>query len=224
MNRIGLTRKHLAAAFCCSMLSLILLHACKDGGDVVDLRPPGLYARIVAASGARIADAHAHYIFYTSTNAVIQNVAVRYSLSSPRKVTVRVVGPFGQEVEVLVNAQQQQPGLYDVLFDSAVTNGMYTFVLQLGDTLSTQPFFMRTDDVGQLIQRPPLIMSDGNGEFFLSADMLGIGRRFPGQFADEVIADSISIVLTATGYQTLVQGIRINPAKPLDRTFTMSSQ
>jgi len=194
---------------------------CKNDGVSVDDRPVGLYAKVVDAGGGVVAGVNVHYIFYTSTNAVVLNASIQYSLPTPQVVTLKVFDPFDRELTTLINAQQQPAGSYMRFFDSSVTNGMYSFRLQANDSLLTVPFYIRDDDTARLQMKPPLITSDQSGAFFLSPSVLGIGRKFQGQFYAETIFDSISVVLVKANYKTLVQGFGLDTTTPIDKIFTL---
>lgn len=214
MTRLG--RLGLAAMFVAT-----LSFGCRDDGVSVDNRPAGLYAKVVNTSGNAIDGVNVHYIFYTTTNPVVTGVWIRYGLSTPQVVTLKVFDPFDREIATLLNGQQQPAGQHSIYFDSSVTNGVYTYRVQTSDSVQTGSFFIRDDDTFQLQQKPPLTTSDQNGEFFLSPSVLGIGRTFQGEFSTETISDSISIVLVKANYRTLVQSFRLNSSKPNDRTFTL---
>jgi hypothetical protein len=196
---------------------------CKDNGVSVDSRAIGLYAKVIDASGNALTGVNVHYIFYTESNPVVLNVSLQYGLPTSQVVTLKVLDPFGREVSTLINGQQQAAGVYTILFDSAVTNGVYSFRLQANDSIQTTAFFIRDDDLVRLQQKPPLTVSDQGGQFFLSPSVLGIGRKFRGQFSTDTIADSISIILVKANYRMLVQTFRLDMTKPTDRTFTLEA-
>ena len=200
-----------------------LFVGCKDDGVSVDNRPAGLYAKVVNASGNPVVGVSVHYVFYTTSNPVMLNAWLQYSLSTQQIVTLKVFDPFGREVSTLVNAVQQPAGVHTRLFDSSVTNGVYSYKLQTGDSSRTWSFFIRDDDLVRLQQKPPLTTSDQNGQFFLSPSVLGIGRTFQGQFSAETISDSISVEVVKANYRTLVQSFRLDVTKPTDKTFTLVS-
>jgi len=204
-----------------TVLTLIFFVGCKDNGISVDNRPAGLYAKVVNTSGGAMSGVSVHYLFYTTTNPVVTSLWIQYVLSTPQIVTLKVFDPFGREIATLVNGQQQPVGQHSIHFDSSVTNGVYSYKLQAGDSLWVESFFIRDDDIAQLQQISPLLTSDQNGEFFLSPSVLGIGRTFQGLFSTETISDSISIVLVKANYRTLVQSFRMDASKPTDRTFTL---
>jgi hypothetical protein len=203
------------------MLSALILPGCKDEGVSVDSRPAGLHAKVVTTGGSAVSDVGVHYIFYTTTNPVLLNAFIEYSLATPQMVTLKVFDPFDREVITLVNGVTQPAGQHSVLFDSAVTNGVYSFRLQTGDSLRTGSFLIRDDDTARIQQKPPLTTSGLSGEFFLSPSTLGIGRTFQRQFATETISDSISIVLVKANYRTLVRSLRLSVVRPIDVTFTL---
>lgn len=199
-----------------------LLVGCKDDGVSVDNRPAGLYAKVVNPSGGVIVGTSVHYIFYTSTNPVTLYALIQYSLSTSQVVTLKVFDPFDRELYTLINAVQQTAGVYTIHFDgSSLTNGVYSYKLQTGDSLRVGSFYIRDDDIVRLQQKSPLTVSDQAGEFFLSPEVLGIGRTFQGRFSTETISDSISVVLVKVNYRTLVQSFRLDVTRPTDRTFTL---
>lgn len=204
------------------VLITILSTGCKDDGISVDGRPVGLYARVVDSSGNVVVGAGVHYVFYTSTNPVTLNAWIQYSLPTQQVVTLRVFDPFDREVSTLLNAVQQPAGVHTIqFFDSSVTNGVYSYRLQTGDSLRTGFFFIRDDDIARLQQKSPLTVSDQNGQFFLSPSVLGIGRTFQTQFSAETISDSISLILVKTNYRTLIRSFRLDVTRPTDKTFTL---
>ncbi len=209
----------------CNILLLIILMltlfvGCKDDGVSVDNRPAGLYAKVNNASGSIISGVNVHYLFYSSTNSVVTSLWIQYGLAAPQVVTLKVFDPFEREIAMLIDGQQQPAGQHSIYFDSSVTNGVYAYRLQTGDSLRTGSFFIRDDDIAQLQQKSPLVTSNQNGQFFLSPSVLGIGRTFQGQSSTETISDSISIVLVKANYRTLVQSFRLDASKPTDKTFT----
>lgn len=211
-----------------TLLWLILsVSGCKDDGISVSVPEPGLYARIIDASGNPLADADVHYIFYTTTNPVLLNAMIQYNLASAQVVTLKVFDPFGHQVQTVLESQPQQAGSYRITVTPRVTNGIYTCKLQTGSTEQEIAFFIRTDDIAQLQQRTPLTKSDAKGEFYLSHSVMGIGRSFHvasgsgGVVADETIADSISVVLARPGYQTLVKSVRLDTTQATSTTFVM---
>lgn len=204
-------------------LALILSTGCKDTGVSVDTPAPGLYAKVVDVGGSALAGVGVHYLFYTESNPVVLNVSLQYVLPVSQVVTLKVYDPLDREVATLVNGQQQPAGVFTLLFVSTVTNGVYSFRLYANDSVQTTPFYIRDDNIARLQQKPPLVMSDQKGEFFLSPTTLGIGRTFRGRYSTETIADSISIVLVKTNYRTLVQTFRLDLMKPTERTFTLSA-
>jgi hypothetical protein len=199
-----------------------LFVGCKDDGVSVDTRPAGLYAKVVTQGGSPIEGTSVHYIFYTAMNPVTLNVTIRYSLSTPQMVTLKIFDPFDREVRTPINGEQQSAGVYSTLLsDSTFTNGVYSYKLQTGDSLRAGSFYIRDDDVVRLQQKTPLSFSDQAGKFVLSLKVLGIGRSFQGQFSTETISDSISVVLVKANYRTLVQSFRLDVTKPTDRTFIL---
>jgi hypothetical protein len=201
-----------------------LFCGCKDDGVSVDNRPAGLYAKVVSSSGTTISGVNVHYLFYTTTNPLKLNAWIQYSLSTSQVVTLKVFDPFDREVSTLINAVQQPAGVHTVQFyDSTATNGVYSYRLQTGDSLKVGSFYIRDDDVVRLQQKSPLTVSDPAGQFFLSPQVLGIGRTFQSQFSTETISDSISIVLVKANYRTLIQSFRLDTSRPTDRTFTLES-
>lgn len=201
-----------------------LFWGCKDDGVSVDNRPAGLYAKVVNSSGTAISGVNVHYLFYTSTNPLTLNAWIQYSLSTSQAVTLKVFDPFDREVSTLINGVQQPAGVHTIqFFDSSATNGVYSYKLQTGDSLTVGWFYIRDDDIVRLQQKSPLIVSDQAGQFVLTTTVLGIGRTFQGQFSTETISDSISIVLVKANYRTLVQSFRLDVSKPTDRTFTLES-
>lgn len=205
------------------MLIAALFSSCKDDGVSADSRNAGLYAKVVSTSGNVISGVNVHYLFYTSTNPLLLQTSIQYVLSTPQVVTLKILDPFDREVSTLINGQQQPAGQHEILFDSSVTNGVYTYKLQTGDSLRSGSFFIRDDDFTRLQQKSPFTISDQSGDFFLSSSVLGIGRTFPGQFSTETIYDSISIVLVKANYTTLIQSFRLNTSGPTDRTFTLET-
>ena len=204
-----------------TILMSTLFAGCKNDGVSVDNRPAGLYANVINTSGSVMSGVNVHYLFYTSTNPVVTSLWIQYGLSTPQVVTLKVFDPFDRELGTLINGQQQPAGQHSIYFDSSVTNGVYTYRLQTGDSLRTGSFFIRDDDIAQLQLKSPLVTSDQNGLFFLSPSVLGIGRTFQNQFSTETISDSISIVLVKANYRTMIQSFRLDPAKPNDRTYTL---
>lgn len=200
-----------------------LFWGCKDDGVSVDNRPAGLYAKVINANGSVVSGVNIHYLFYTTTNPVVTCLWIQYGLSTPQVVTLKVFDPFDREIATLINGQQQPAGQHSIYFDSTVTNGVYTYRLQAGDSLRTGSFFIRDDDIFPLQQKPPLVASDQNGQFFLSPSVLGIGKTFQGQLSTETISDSITVVLVKANYRTLVQSFRLATSKPTDKTFTLES-
>lgn len=165
-----------------------------------------------------------HYVFYGVSN-TSQNIGVQYNLPLSEVVTVRVLDPFSRVVETLVDAEEQAPGLHVAIFDSSVTNGIYTFFLPIEDSVSMRPFYVRDDDIDDLELRPPLISSDLNGKFFLTYSTLGIGRTFqPKQGKKETIQDSITVVLITSGYRTLVESFKLDTTMVIAKTFTMAPE
>lgn len=204
-------------------LMMVLCFGCKDDGVSVDDRPTGLHSKVVNSIGNAVVGVNVHYVFYTSTNPVTLNAWIQYGLSTPQIVTLRIVDPFGRAVSTLINAVQQPSGQHTILFDSSVTNGVYSYRLQTGDSLRSGSFFIRDDDIARLQQKSPLTTSDQNGQFILTPSVLGIGRTFQGQFSTETIYDSISVVLVKANFRTLVQTFRLDTTKPTDKTFTLES-
>lgn len=204
-------------------LILPLLLGCQDNGVSVDKRSAGLYAKVVDASGNILSGVKVHYLFYTSTNPLVLSTWIQYSLSTPLVVTFKVFDPFEREVITLINAQQQPAGQHLIQFDSSVTNGVYSYRIQKGDSLQTGSFFIRDDDFTRLQQKEPLTISDQSGQFILTPSVLGIGRTFQDQFSTETIYDSISVVLVKANYKTLIQSFRLNNTTPTDKTFTLES-
>ncbi len=205
-------------------LLLASVTGCKESGVSVDIPQPGLYAHVVDASGNPLPGVDVHYVFYTTTNPVMLNAIIQYSLVTPQVVTVKVFDPFDTEVQTVIDAQNQLAGLYRVNVAPPVTNGIYACKVLAGSTAQTTSFFIRTDDIAQLQQKPPLLRSDSKGEFYLSPSQLGIGRRFSAQDRDdEVITDSISVVLARTGFQTLVQSVAIDSTQVISKTFILTS-
>jgi hypothetical protein len=202
---------------------VVVLSSCKDDGVSVDNRSIGLYAKVVDASGNAISGVNVHYLFSTSTNPLTLNAWIHYGLSTPQVVTLKVFDPFDREVATLIHAQQQPVGQHTILFDSSVTNGVYSYRLQMGDSMRTGSFYIRDDDITRLQQKSPLTTSDQRGQFFLSPSILGIGRTFQGQFSTETIYDSIAVVLVKVNYRTFIQSFRLNTTTPTDKIFTLES-
>lgn len=216
----GLSKIHLFALSIATVLIFVSFFSCSNGVNVDD-RPPGLYARVIDSNGNAISDVNVHYIFYTSTNPVATNAYIEFDLPTSQVVTLKIFDPFDREVATLINELRLDPGKYLVRFDAPVTNGVYTYRLKIGDSLRVGSFFIRDDNIERLQQKPPLITSDKNGEFFLSTSALGIGKTFQGPSSTEVISDSITIVLVKANYKTLVQSFRLNASKANDKTFVL---
>lgn len=189
----------------------------------MDHRPNGLYGRIVDTGGLVVVDADVHYIFYTSFNPVVLSVGIQYGVTNPAVVTLTVFDAFGREVSRLIDGEQQLAGTYLALFDEPVTNGVYSYTIQIGDSLLSGSFFIRDDDITRLGQKPPLIKSDHGGQFFLSQSALGLGRTFSIHPSTDTILDSLSIVLYKEGYTTLIESFRLDTTKAVDRGFTLLS-
>ncbi len=229
LNLIGLLKKQITEIIILFSLVLLtilipaLFFGCNDDGITVDKRSPGLYAKVVDASGNAISDVNVHYLFYfhTSNNPVVTAVDIEFNLPTSQVVTFKVFDPFNREVVTLVDGEQLLPGKYLIRFDLPVTNGVYTYKLKMGDSLQSGSFFIRDDDIARLQQKSPLITSDKNGEFFLSPSVLGIGKIFQGPSSTEIISDSISIVLVKANYKTLVKSFRLDTSKPNDKTFIL---
>lgn len=206
------------------LLMTTLYVGCKDDGVSVERRPAGLYAQVLSPSGAPVSGVNVHYLFYTTTNPLVLNAWIQYSLSAPQMVTLKVFDPFGRESSTLINGIQQPAGVHTIqFFDSTATNGVYSYKLQTGDSLRGGSFFIRDDDRFRLQKKSPLVVSDERGRFFLSPSVLGIGRTFQGQSSSETISDSISLILVRANSRTLVQSFRIDISKPIDRTFIIEA-
>jgi hypothetical protein len=106
-----------------------------------------------------------------------------------------------------------------IFLGSPGTNGVYSYTIVVEDTTESGMFPIWDDDTARLQQKPPLVFSGGNGEFFLGVSTLGICRTFNG----ETISDSVSIVLVKEGYTTLVEGVRLRSSQIVDGTFTLSA-
>ena len=216
---IAMTHIRSLVLFSISVATLFV--GCKDDVVSVDHRPAGLYAKVVNAGGSAVHGVNVHYLFYTTTNPVVTSLWLRYGLSTPQVVTLKVFDPFNTEIATLVNGQPQPAGQHSIYFDSSVTNGIYSYKVQTTDSLQIGSFFIRDDDAFQLQQKPPLVVSDQNGQFFLSPSVLGIGRSFHGDLSTETISDSIAIVLVKANYRTLIQSFRLDTSSPTDKTFTL---
>lgn len=209
-------------------LAVSLFLTCRQNPINSDNRIPGLYGKIVDTAGTPLSDASVHYIFYTNLrpyDPIVNFVWIQYGLPTARTVTLRVYDPLDRLVITLVN-ELQAAGFYRVQFNgSGVTNGIYTYRIQVGDSAWSGSFFIRNDDIAQLQQRSALTVSDQNGLFFMSSSMLGIGKRLVFDYGDTSVAvtisDSLTIVLFKAGYQTLAESFRLDPNLPVERTFQM---
>ncbi len=200
-----------------SMVVLFALLGCKDNGVIVDDRPPGIYGRAVNSAGGALDSVGIHYVFYTAANPVVLTGTIRYQLATPQIVTVTVWDPLGHLQDTLVDHQQQMAGNYWIMDDSSLTNGVYTWRVQAGDTATAGNFLIRDDDVGRIQTTQPLLFSGEDGTFVLSSSVLGIGMTIGG----ETIADSITIVACKPGYRTAVQTVRLEASRAVDKTVTL---
>jgi hypothetical protein len=131
--------------------ALILMSGCKDDGVSVDDRDAGLYGTIVSQGGGAIAGAGIHYIFYTQSNPVTLNALIQYSLPTTQTVTLKIFDPLDRQVATVIDGVQQPAGVHSVFVsDSSFTNGVYSYMLQTGDSMRTGSFYIRDDDIGRL--------------------------------------------------------------------------
>ncbi len=200
------------------LLGILIFHVgCKDNGVIVDGRPPGIYGRALTSTGSPLDSVGIHFIYYTTTNPVILNGTIRYQLATPQPVTVTVQDPFGRIVDTLINHQQQMAGNYWMMWDTSVTNAVYAWRVQAGETAMTGEFLVRDDDISRIQSTRPLMVTDRDGGFFLGPLAVGVGRTIGG----ETIADSVTIVACKPGYRTAVETVRSATSQAVDRTLTL---
>ena len=198
----------------------IIWYGCDTGVGPDDTRPVGLYGTIFDDTGNPISEVNIHYIFNPGTDLEIQSMLIPYSLPYPQVVTVKVYDIFDRLVATLIDEVEQQAGMYQIHFNEPVTNGIYYFEVQKGDTLETGKFFIRTEDINILEDRNPLLQSDEEGEFFAEPFVFGIGQTITGV----TISDSLSIVFTKNGYNTTVESFKMDTTQAVDMEFIMNIQ
>ena len=197
-------------------ISGIYLFGCTDSDDN---HTPGIYGKVIDSSGNIAVNVNVNYIFYTNSNSLVLSLSILYGLPSQNIVTLKVFDPFDNEVVTLVDSQLQNAGYYSIYFNSPVTNGIYTYKLWKGDSLSIGSFFIRDDDIDRLAQKNPLLTTDHSGQFFIDNSLFGIGKTI----GLETITDSITIVLSKTGYRNFTQTFHVDTTKAIERTFTLTA-
>ena len=207
------------------LLTVSCFTGCKENVVQIDDTPPGLYAVVIDPAGVALSGVEVRYLFYTMDNPLQLNARIQFSLASAKVVTLKILDPYGREVTTLINAQTEPAGVHSVQFDSAVTNAVYTSWLKVGDSVTTGEFFIRDDDLTRLQQKPSLTRTGQEGKFSLTSSLLRIGKTFPSQIApnNDLILDSITVVLTKSGYKTFMETVRIDPSGPTGRSFTMQT-
>jgi len=203
--------------FAILILIFVILHGCDTTTGPEDTRPVGLYGTVVDPNGNLISDVHLHYIFNPGTDLEIQNMLIPYSLPYTQNVTVKVYDIYDSLVATLIDQEEQQSGMYQVHFNDPVTNGIYYFEVQKGDTLESGTFFIRTEDITVLKGRTPLLQTDQAGEFHVEPFVFGIGETI----MDMTISASISIVLTKSDHNTLVESFILDTTQAVDMEFTL---
>ncbi len=198
----------------------ILFYGCDTGVEPDETRPVGLYGTIVDDIGNPISEVNVHYIFNPGMHLEIQSVLIQYSLPYTQVVTVKVYDIFDRLIVTLIDEVEQQPGAYAIHFNEPVTNGIYYFKVQKADTVESGKYFIYTEDITILEDRNPLLKSDEEGKFFVEPFAFGIGNTIMGV----TISDSLSIVLTKTGYNTTVESFKLDTTQAVDREFIMKVQ
>lgn len=210
---------------------LMLLGGCKDGGVAPVDRSPGLYGQVLDQDGMPLNGAAIHYIFFTNStpnDPVIQQVWITYGLPQQTEVSLHIYNPFSRLAATLLDRVHQPAGMYSIQFDgSTFTNGVYSYNVEATGVSANGRFFLRTDDVNQLVQTAPLVSAGLNGQFFLSPAILGIGRTFTrltlgGPVETDTIIDSVAVVIAHPGHRTLVEGFRLDTTTAVNRTFVVT--
>jgi hypothetical protein len=203
----------------------LMLSACVDDPPV-EPGPPTLFGFVSDSSGSPIRDVEVHYIYYTKYNTDSWTGFEMFEFPSYRTepATVEIINPLGKVIEKLLDGDTVESGENMVTFQTRVTNGIYSCRITTPDTLITYIFGKRTDNLDSLASVAPLVTTNSGGLFSLTARNLGIGVQVPSYYLDEVVRDSITIVLFKNGYQPYTETFLMDTTRNRTRYFTMHGE
>ena len=210
-----------------AIITVLISRGCKDSPVNVQDTNPVFIANVVDSHNNPLADVGFHYIFYFGRNIASREYLIDYQLQSADSIAIKLSDSFGNVVGS-ISKEYQLAGHHSIRFyASFFSNGIYYCTIS-GTTINErQKFFVRTDNVTELIQTFPLAKTNANGILEIPYSVFGIGDHLTFQSDSTqvqlIVNDSIRVVLFKPGYQFFVKDIKLDTTRTFQATFQLQS-
>ena len=219
-------------------VGLVFYSCTKDDNPVVPLNnDPVIYGKVVDEEGNPVPGVNVHYVplltdtsFEKISNNPLATVTINFSLPNETYVTIVFLEHITRDTLFYpVENQLLNAGNYAIHIDiSSMTNGIYDYVIKFDSTIIERELLLNRDPQ-ELVAAHPLTTTDGNGDFELRYDRLGIGETFgiTSEVSPEIIfyvtiSDSMQIFLTKQNYNNCLEPIKIDTNFAFRKTFTLT--
>jgi len=219
------------------ILVMALVSCNKDNPVNANQLPASLSGTVVDAQGHPIQNAKVNYIpdlLYTSplpSNA--KNLSslgtVNFFVQTTSYVNISLYRWFTRSLVETLYDGTAVAGYHTVAYDTTIiTSGVYLLDAKI-DTLTVERRMLVVRDTSALHSVTPLAITDSQGKFSIPIGVFGIGLSFPISSSTSpsiidtaTISDSVSIIVSKPGYQTLIEQAILDTTQSLSQKFTLT--
>jgi len=192
-----------------------------------------LSGKVIDSQGNAVEGVGIHYIYSFSSSKLgkIQkpcpSTQISYSIPKRCFVTLKIFRWFTRDTIETIIQDTLNSGNYNVSINmNKYTNGLYIYRLTYDTTTIEKYMSMLNLDISSLVNANPLCKSNSNRQFNIPYGLLGFNvpllhtsESSPTIIDTAYISHSIQLVLSKSGYKTIVQTLFIDTTKEMSQTF-----
>ncbi len=192
-----------------------------------------LSGNVIDNQGNALEGVGVHYIYSLSSAKLVKtqqpNPTTHINYSIPKRcfVSLKIFRWFTRDTIETIIQDTLNSGNYSVSVNmTKYTNGLYIYRLTFDTTVVEKYLFMLNLDISSLVITNPLCKSNSDGQFKIPYGVFGFNvpilrttESNPTVIETTYISPTIQLVLSKTGYKTIVQTLSIDTTKETLQTF-----